>query len=142
MRCQERGRRWCHLELDLPTPSSHPVCSCVAQQQAVDCASLFKPQRRLLRATATWALANGHGAAIGPARARVEPVGDPGCAVRARPVCGSMGRVGPGRECAEAAVRELVGSHEGVNWCLGALCARAPCCTRPTWPWLAMPRLC
>ena len=65
MRCQERGRRWCHLELDLPTPSSHPVCSCVAQQQAVDCASLFKPQRRLLRATATWALANGHGAAIG-----------------------------------------------------------------------------
>ena len=124
MRWQERGRRFCRLERDLPTPSSHPVCLCVAQQQALDCASLFKPQRRLLWATATWALVEGHGAAVGPARARVEPVGDPGCAVRARPVCGSMGRVGPGRECAEAAVRELVGSHEGITLGLGAACAR------------------
>ena len=68
------------MERDLPTPSSHPVCLCVAQQQALDCASLFKPQRRLLWATATWALVEGHGAAVGPARARVEPVGDPSAA--------------------------------------------------------------
>jgi hypothetical protein len=48
VRWYERGRRLCGLERDLPTPSSHPVCLCVAQQQALDCASLFKPQRRLL----------------------------------------------------------------------------------------------
>ena len=68
----------------------------------------------------------------------MEPVGDPGCAVRARPVCGSMGRVGPGRECAEAAVRELVGSHEGITLGLGAACARVVCRARLCWPWLAM----
>jgi hypothetical protein len=43
VRWQERERRLFRLERDLPTPSSHPVCSCVAQQQAVDCASLCNP---------------------------------------------------------------------------------------------------
>ena len=43
VRWQEHGRRFCRLEHDLPTSSSHPVCSCAAQQQAVDCASLCNP---------------------------------------------------------------------------------------------------
>ena len=34
---------FCRLERGLPTLSSHPVCLCVAQQQAVVCASLCKP---------------------------------------------------------------------------------------------------
>lgn len=40
---QECGRQLCLLERDLPKPASHPFCSCVAQQQAVDCASPCKP---------------------------------------------------------------------------------------------------
>ena len=44
-------------------------------------------------APAAWALAMGRGSAIGAARARVEPFGDHGCAVRARPVCVSVGGV-------------------------------------------------
>jgi hypothetical protein len=87
VRWYERGRRLCGLERDLPTPSSHPVCLCVAQQQAVDYASLCKPWWRLQRAAATWALAMGCGLVVGPARARVEPCGGHGYAVQARPVC-------------------------------------------------------
>ena len=40
---KERGRQFCRLERDLPVPSSHPNCSCLAQQQAVDCTTLCKP---------------------------------------------------------------------------------------------------
>ena len=130
------------MECDLPTPSSHPVCLCVAQQQTLDCASLFKPQRRLLLATATWALAEGHGAAVGPARARVEPCGGHGYAVHARPVCAWSARVDGGVGCAKAAVGEVVGSHEGVPLGVGALCARVSCCARLPWPWLAARRSC
>ena len=93
VRWQERGRRFCRLERDLPTPSSHPVCLCIAQQQAVDCTSLCKPQWRLQRAAATWVLAMGCGLVVGPARARVELCGSHGSAVHARPVCAVVGRV-------------------------------------------------
>ena len=74
-------------------PSSHPVCLCVAQQQALDYVSLCKPQWRLQRAAATWALVMGCGLVVGPARARMEPCGGHGYAVHARPVCAVVGRV-------------------------------------------------
>ena len=53
-----------------------------------------------------------------------------------------MGRVVPGGQCAEAALREVVGSREGIILGLGAACARISCCTRLCWPWLAMERPC
>ena len=46
MRWNERGRRCCHLELDFSSPSSHAVFSCVALQQAVGYASLYKAEGR------------------------------------------------------------------------------------------------
>ena len=60
------------------------------------------------------------------------------CRARAPCVC-CMGRVD---RSAEAAVGEVVGSHESVPLGLGALYARDPCCTRPSWPRLAMARPC
>ena len=93
---------------------------CVAQQQAMDCTSLCKPQWRLQRAAATWALAMACGLVVGPARARVEPCGGHGYAVHARPVCAVVGRVDGvqrpllARLCLWAAVRA------STDWC--------PCC--------------
>ena len=46
MHWNERGRRCCHLELDLSSPSSHAVFTCVALQQAVGYASLYKAEGR------------------------------------------------------------------------------------------------
>jgi hypothetical protein len=123
VRWQERGRRFCRLERDLPTPSSHPVCLCVAQQQAVDCASLCKPQWRLQRAAATWALALGRGLVVGPARAHVELCGGHGYAVHARPVCAVVGRVdGVQRPLCWRVCRQPLGRPLGLRC---AVCSRS-----------------
>ena len=88
----------------------------------------------------TWALTMGCVLVIGLARARVEPWSSHGYAVHARPVCVWSARVDGGVGCAEAAVGEVVGSHEGVTLGLGALHAHVPCYTRLSWPWLAVGR--
>ena len=40
------GATWSAVSPHLPTPSSHPVCSCVALQQAVSYASIYKAKGR------------------------------------------------------------------------------------------------
>ena len=142
MRWNERGRRCCHLELDLFSPSSHAVFTCVALQQAVGYASLYKAEGRdqLIQRRE---------------RSRWDPGSPPGQPGRAcsrvvatvmpctRALCVRAGPVGRCAEAmAEADVGESVGRREGVPWGLGALCARNPLCTRPPWPWLAMARPC
>jgi hypothetical protein len=142
VRWNERGRRCCHLELDLSSPSSHAVFTCVALQQAVGYASLYKAEGRdqLIQRRE---------------RSRWDPGSPPGQPGRAcsrvvatvmpctRALCVRAGPVGRCAEAmAEAAVGASVGRREGVPWGLGALCARNPLCTRPPWPWLAMARPC
>ena len=81
------GAAWSAVSPHLPTPSSHPVCSCVALQQAVSYASIYKAKGRhqLIQRRACSRLDQG------------SPLGQPGracsrvvarsCAVHARPVC-------------------------------------------------------
>ena len=136
------GAAWSAVSPHLPTPSSHPVCSCVALQQAVSYASIYKAKGRhqlnQRRACSRWD--------------QVSPLGQPGRACSrvvatvmpcTRALCVRAGPVGRCAEAmAEAAVGESVGRREGVPWGLGALCARNLLCTRPPWPWLAMARPC
>jgi hypothetical protein len=136
------GATWSAVSPHLPTPSSHPGCSCVALQQAGSSASISKAQGRhqliQRRACSRWD--------------QVSPLGQPGRACSrvvatvmpcTRALCVRAGPVGRCAEAmAEAAVGESVGRREGVPWGLGALCARNPLCTRPPWPWLAMARPC
>ena len=135
------GAAWSAVSPHLPTPSSHPVCSCVALQQAVSYASIYKAKGRhqLIQRRACSRLDQG------------SPLGQPGRACSrvvatvmpcTRALCVRAGPVGAMARCAEAAVGEFVGRREGVLWGLGALCARNPCYTRPPRPWLAMQRLC
>jgi hypothetical protein len=146
VRWQERGRRWCRLERGLPSSPhalfAHPVCSCVALQQAVSYASIYKAKGRhqliQRRACSRW----DQGSPLGqPGRACSRVVATVMPCTRA--LCVRAGPVGRCAEAmAEAAVGESVGRREGVPWGLGALCARNPLCTRPPWPWLAMARPC
>ena len=139
MRWNERGRRCCHLELDLSSPSSHAVFTCVALQQAVGYASLYKAEGRdqliQRRERSRWDPGSPPGQ---PGRTCSRVVATVMPCTRALCVC-VLGRLA---RCAEAAVGEFVGRRKGVLWGLGALCARNPCCTRPPRPWLAMQRLC
>ena len=66
-------------------------------------------------APAAWILAMGRGSAIGAARARVEPFGDHGFAVRARPVCVSVGGVSGRVENVQRPLfKRFLGSHKCI----------------------------